>query len=110
MINKLYEKGLIRWEPGEGDSPVVTRSQLRALFDSVVRERVATHLHESGERPCSHRGPLDMRPLQARAAVAPASQMLAAHVPSAAALVGNGCTTVRQRDCVLTSWTHAVTN
>jgi hypothetical protein len=103
MKQKLFYCGLVRWDAGDGEAPALTRFMLRPAYDAAVRERIRAHLHaaEGGQwqagRPCSSRGLLDMRPLQASSAVPRAQDLQSAHAPTASVLFGNGSTTVRSR-------------
>ena len=91
---QAFHRGLVRWEPGEGDSPAMSRFMLQPAHDAVLRARIKAMLRSDGVRPCSHRGLHDMRPLHGSAAVHRASDVQHAHAPAASALVSNGSTTV----------------
>jgi hypothetical protein len=99
LSEHMLLKGLIKWDAGAGQSPAITRSMLRPVYDEVFRQRVLSGLHNGQRRPCTDRGLLDMRPLVGSAWVPSSRSLAKSYVPSATAMLGNGDTVV----CLLLS-------
>lgn len=91
MREALFSRGLVRNENGTAESPSISRFSLRPAVEAAMRHRVIALL-ETGQRPYSHRGLLEMRSLDGNTMLPP--ELSKALMPSAHAMVGNGDTQV----------------